>query len=335
MKKTILIFCLTVCAICACNNENYNDDAQLVSEPAVSMCEIETVKNLKHYNDSLKGTLEIPFTRSWGTVLSVSAADGAAFLSTFPTLLKTGRRILTATGGAGLYWVAGGVFLGTVFITGGMSYSAYHNYKNGYSIYSSSVDYLEQTYENSNHLLICDDFLSKIDSMSFMNDSITIMNDSIYAYAAAFHNDILEGILPSGNANINSQILPPSLDPINVTHQLNKYGCALLSDQETADSLLMVADDMWYIYDYDIDEQLEYNELKGDISYNSRSILSLYFDAFFSYTNSLNDVNALSLYYHNIVSSSNELTQYDKICILMCIEITKSSFAFWLTHDAQ
>lgn len=37
MKKTILIFCLTVCAICACNNENYNDDAQLVSEPAVSI----------------------------------------------------------------------------------------------------------------------------------------------------------------------------------------------------------------------------------------------------------------------------------------------------------
>lgn len=110
------------------------------------------------------------------------------------------------------------------------------------------MDYLDQTYENSNHLLLCDDFLARIDSMAILNDSITVVNDSLFAYAGALHNDILESILPQNNANINSIILPPIIDPINISPTINNYGCALLSDQETIDSLIMITDDMSYLY---------------------------------------------------------------------------------------
>ena len=167
------------------------------------------------------------------------------------------------------------------------------------------------------------------------NDSITVVNDSLFAYAGALHNDILESILPQNNANINSIILPPIIDPINISPTINNYGCALLSDQETIDSLIMITDDMSYLYDYDIDEQLDYNEDKGDISSNTKTVLSLFFDAYFGYANSLNDVNNIVSYYHDIVSSSNELTQTEKICILMCIEITKYSYSFWQDYGLQ
>ena len=80
------------------------------------------------------------------------------------------------------------MFLGTVFMTGGASYGAYQSAHNGYSIYEGSMDYLDQTYENSNHLLLCDDFLARIDSMAILNDSITVVNDSLFAYAGALHN---------------------------------------------------------------------------------------------------------------------------------------------------
>ena len=53
------------------------------------------------------------------------------------------------------------------------------------------------------------------------------------------------------------------------------------------------------------------------------------------YANSLNDVNNIVSYYHDIVSSSNELTQTEKICILMCIEITKYSYSFWQDYGLQ
>lgn len=227
------------------------------------------------------------------------------------------------------------MFLGTVFMTGGASYGAYQSAHNGYSIYEGSMDYLDQTYENSNHLLLCDDFLARIDSMAILNDSITVVNDSLFAYAGALHNDILESILPQNNANINSIILPPIIDPINISPTINNYGCALLSDQETIDSLIMITDDMSYLYDYDIDEQLDYNEDKGDISSNTKTVLSLFFDAYFGYANSLNDVNNIVSYYHDIVSSSNELTQTEKICILMYIEITKYSYSFWQDYGLQ
>ena len=77
------------------------------------------------------------------------------------------------------------------------------------------------------------------------------------------------------------------------------------------------------------------NEDKGDISSNTKTVLSLFFDAYFGYANSLNDVNNIVSYYHDIVSSSNELTQTEKICILMCIEITKYSYSFWQDYGLQ
>lgn len=40
----------------------------------------------------------------------------------------------------------------------------------------------------TDHLLLCDDFLARIDSMAILNDSITVVNDSLFAYAGALHN---------------------------------------------------------------------------------------------------------------------------------------------------
>ena len=103
MKKIIYLFAfVTVLVTCSCSNNYYYNESQVPNNVVVSENEIETVKQLQIYNDSLKETTSVKFTRGWGTIWSVAAADGLAFINSFKPLVKAGRRILALTGGSGL-----------------------------------------------------------------------------------------------------------------------------------------------------------------------------------------------------------------------------------------
>lgn len=339
MKKSIFILFVIISCV-ACNND-YSYETGSIQETEIkteSLNAVETINTLKKYNDSLCLNYPSAITRGVGNFWIVSAADGIAVCSTLPVLLKAGAKILTLTGGTGVHGVAFGVLLGTAFLSGGASYAAYRTICGGYSVFTGYQDYLSLMYNNSNHLLACNNFYTQVDSMATYNsDSLVVINDSAYYHVAAMHNEVLENALSSNNVIPNRGILPP-LDPgIPISPTLNSYGCAMLTNIETEEALSSILDNMICLDSdfYTIFDQLDYNLENGDITSNINDVLSLFFSAYLSNQTTANDVNTIVSYYHNVVSNSTELSSEEKATILLCIEITRYSFSFWNELDSE
>lgn len=267
----------------------------------------------------------------------VTAADGIAVCGTLPVLFRAGKNILTLTGGLGIHVVAGAILLGTAFLSGGASYAAYRTICGGYSVYSGYMDYLDNSYNNTNHLLACNDFYTQVNSMSiYYEDSLEVVNDSAYYLVGNLHNDILDNIMASNQVGPNSHIFPPLEPGIPVLPTLNSYGCAMLTNTETEDALSLVLDNMFFLdtYMYTIDDQLDFHVDNNDISSNVRDVLSLFYSAYMNYMTSSADVNNIVSYYHSVVANSTDYSSEEKATIILCLEITKSSFSFWNVHGS-
>lgn len=337
MKKC-LFFMLAIIYM-ACSNdfeESVNFQEQVSTSSNVNLS--ESLISLQNYNDSLYSMGCPAVTRSWGNTYIVAAADGIAVCSTLPVLLRAGRRVLTLTGGSGIYIVGGAILLGTAFLAGGASYAAYRTVCGGYSVYSGYTDYLDNTYNNINHLTACNNFYNQADSLAEYNeDSFEIISDSAYCLVGALHNELLENVMPASYNSPNSNILPP-LDPgVPILPSINNYGCAMLTNTETEDALALVSDNMLFLDTsmYSIYDQLDFHVENNDISSNVRDVLSLFFSAYINFTTSPNDVDNLVSYYHNIVSNSMDYSPEEKACIILCIEITKSSFSYWNEYSSN
>lgn len=330
----------------ACGTNIDNGSEYLSSECEKTESLPEVYYEVKNYKDSLLAIS--PQTRGFGRFAAVVAADVLSVKPAYSACTGTAAFILAVTGGTATPGVAVGVLAATGFLAAGASCGTYLGTKN--IIYSDGWDNYLETYASeqymSDSLNIYYNSLISLEGPSLTrNDNLA---DSIppikrkSSILGKIHNlylsNALNAYVESGDSLCYNQNTTPLLSPIynELTQcQINSYGVALFSDADIinmADSINTQYDDfMTYINDEDYDSILEDYYEDGIITFNTKNILSLFFQAFSTKAFQA-DVNHSIDQFERLIIPATSLEDSEIQDIIFSVEMARYSWSFWLDY---